>query len=76
MFHYNRSTAKKFNVDSTGNASRVSYSSPLSVSASNMYIEKGNKEYNEMLVTLGNGIVISEMQGMHSGANAVTDDFS
>ncbi len=73
---HNSSTAKKFNVESTGNGTRTSYSSPLSVSASNMYFEKGTKSYDEMLKTLGEGLLITDMQGMHSGASPVTGEFS
>ncbi|WBW97522.1 TldD/PmbA family protein [Oceanirhabdus sp. W0125-5] len=73
---HNRATAKKFNIESTGNASRASYSSPLAVSASNMYFQAGSKNYDEMIKILQNGVVISKMQGMHSGANSTTGDFS
>ncbi len=73
---YNLKTALKDGVNTTGNASKVSYSSPIKVAPTTLYIEAGSKSYEDMIKTLGNGIIITEVQGTHSGANAVSGDFS
>jgi PmbA protein len=73
---YNLKTAAKDNVKSTGNASKASYSSPVEVAPSNFYFEPGEKSLEELLMTLGNGVFITELQGLHSGANPVSGDFS
>ncbi len=75
-FLYNLKTAKKDGVKSTGNASKASYSSTIGISPSNFYIKPGNKTLDELLETLGNGLFITEVQGLHSGANPVSGDFS
>lgn len=73
---HNLKTAMKDEVESTGNAAKVSYSSPVGVAPTNLCIKTGEKSYNQMINTLENGVIITEMQGMHSGANAITGDFS
>ncbi|OPJ62588.1 TldD/PmbA family protein [Clostridium oryzae] len=73
---HNLTTAAKEGVKSTGNASKVTYSSPVEVAPSNFYFKPGNNSYEEMLKALGNGILITELQGLHSGANPVSGDFS
>jgi len=75
-FLYNLKTAQKDGVKSTGNASKASYASPVGVSPSNFYIKPGNKSREDLMNELGDGIFITEIQGLHSGANAVSGDFS
>lgn len=73
---HNLKTALKDGVDTTGNASKTSYTSPIKVAPTTLYIESGSKSYGEMVKALGNGIIITEVQGTHSGANPVSGDFS
>jgi PmbA protein len=73
---YNLKTALKDGVKSTGNASKASFTSPIKVAPTTLCIEKGIKAYEEMVKALGNGIIITEVQGTHSGANPISGDFS
>ncbi|NLN48406.1 MAG: TldD/PmbA family protein [Clostridiales bacterium] len=73
---YNLKTAKKDGVESTGNASKASYASPIGTSPSNFYIKPGNNDIDELKKLLGKGLLITEVQGLHSGANTVSGDFS
>lgn len=73
---HNLKTAYKARIKTTGNGFKSSYSSPVGVSPTNLYIEKGNKSFNEIVKTVNDGIIITEFAGMHSGANSVTGDFS
>lgn len=73
---HNLKTAKKDGVESTGNASRASFKSPVGISPSNFYIEPGEKGYTELVKDLQEGLIIISVQGSHSGANAVSGDFS
>ena len=73
---HNLKTALKEGVQSTGNASKASFTSPIKVAPTTLYIESGSKSYGAMVKALGNGIIITEVQGTHSGANAVSGDFS
>jgi len=73
---YNLKTAKKDGVDTTGNASKGSYKSSIGISPSNFFVEKGERTLDEMVADIDKGILITELQGLHSGLNSVSGDFS
>jgi PmbA protein len=73
---HNLKTASKELIQSTGNASKASFTSPIKVAPTTLYIKVGSKSYGDMIKELGDGIIITEVQGTHSGANAVSGDFS
>ncbi|MEG0297148.1 MAG: TldD/PmbA family protein [Clostridium sp.] len=73
---HNLKTANKAGVKTTGNGFKASYASPVSVSPTNFYIEKGEKTFEELLQEINNGIIITDFAGLHSGADSVTGDFS
>ncbi|HOA19297.1 MAG TPA: TldD/PmbA family protein, partial [Sedimentibacter sp.] len=75
-YFHNLKTAKKDGVETTGNASKGSYKSSLGISPSNFYVEKGERRLNEMITDINKGILITELQGLHSGLNTVSGDFS
>jgi len=62
-------------VESTSNASR-SASSPVSVSPSNIYIPAGERDLSALLETMGDGLLITTLEGTHAGVNPVSGDFS
>lgn len=73
---HNLKTAKKDNVETTGNASKSSYKSPVDISPTNFYVENGNVACSDMLKTLNDGLFITDIQGLHAGLNAISGDFS
>ena len=73
---HNLKTSGKDGVESTGNASRGSYKSSIGISPSNLYVEKGDKDLDEMIREMDNGILIIDLQGLHSGLNSLSGDFS
>lgn len=75
-FLHSLKTAYKDGVETTGNASKAGYSSPVQVSPSNLYFKPGEKSLEELLTAIGEGVVITEVTGLHAGANAVSGDFS
>ena len=72
---YDLTNAKKAGVETTGNAAR-GYADPVSVAPYCLRIEAGEETREEMLARMGDGIFVTEMKGLHAGANAVTGDFS
>ncbi|QOR36087.1 TldD/PmbA family protein [Clostridium sp. 'deep sea'] len=60
----------------TGNAFRNSYKSNIAISALNCYIEKGSKTTEEIILSIDNGVMITNIDGLHAGINTVTGDFS
>jgi len=73
---HNLKTAQKEGVHTTGNASKASYSSPVRVSPTNFYLKPGVDDIEMMMKKLGDGLVITELNGLHSGANGISGDFS
>ena len=73
---HNLKTAYKGNTKSTGNGFKASYASPVGVSPTNFYIQEGSKSFEELLEEVGEGLLITDFAGLHSGANSITGDFS
>ena len=75
-FLHNLKTAHKDGVQSTGNAGKAGYAGSVHVAPTNFYFEPGEKSLSEMMEAIKSGILITELSGLHSGANAVSGDFS
>jgi PmbA protein len=73
---YNIKTGKKDNVLSTGNGFKPSYKSPVGVSPTNFYIVPGERSFEDAVKFMDKGLIITDLSGLHSGANAVSGDFS
>ncbi|HIZ56541.1 MAG TPA: TldD/PmbA family protein [Firmicutes bacterium] len=73
---HNLKTAHKANIQTTGNASKYSYASNISVSPYSFYFAPGGQSLEELFAQAGEGIYITEIKGTHAGANPVTGDFS
>ncbi len=73
---HNLKTAHKQGVKTTANASKAGYASPVTVSPSVMVLTPGQLSYDELLAQMGEGVIITDLAGMHAGANAVSGDFS
>ena len=69
-------TAKHFGVKSTGNGFRGGFKGPVSINPSNMYIVPGDNSFNDLVETIADGIYITDIQGLHSGLNTISGDFS
>lgn len=75
-YFHNNKTAKKDGVISTGNASKPSYKSSIGIAPTNMYIKENDNSIEDMIKSLKEGILITDVQGLHSGLNPVSGDFS
>ena len=73
-YFYNLVTAKKDGVESTGNASRSG--SKMSISFSNIVVKPGRLSKEELFKKIGNGIYVTEINGLHAGLNPTSGDFS
>ena len=68
---HNRKTAKKAGVKTTGNAAGAGRVAP-----SNFYIAAGKKTCEQLMEEMGEGLYLTEVSGLHAGANPVSGDFS
>ena len=74
---HNLTTAYKAGVASTGNGRKAGYASPVAILPYNFFVEKGGAgSKEELFAKAGEGIYVTQINGMHAGANAVTGDFS
>lgn len=75
-FLYDTYTGRKGGRASTGNASRGSYRSLPHVGATNLRLTGGDLSGAEIIAGVDRGFFVTEVSGIHSGANPVSGDFS
>lgn len=68
---HNRKTAKKAGVKTTGNAAGSGCVAP-----SNLFIAPGEGDAASLMAAMGDGLYLTEVSGLHAGANPVSGDFS
>ncbi|SCY68855.1 TldD/PmbA family protein [Alkaliphilus peptidifermentans] len=73
---HNLKTAKKDGVSSTGHGYRNSYKGTITIAPTNLFIDSGDNTYDDLVKSIEEGLIITELQGLHSGANIVSGDFS
>ncbi len=71
---YNLTTAAKDGVASTGNASRDD--GKMGTSPFFLSLKPGKKSQEELFEEIGNGVYITEVQGLHAGLNPQSGNFS
>jgi PmbA protein len=74
-FLYDTYCAKKDKTQSTGNSSRGSSKSPPHMGYSNLYIQEGKSSQDEIFSSVGKGLFVNEVMGIHT-ANPISGDFS
>jgi PmbA protein len=75
-FLHDTYTATRGGTVSTGNARRAGYRSPPGVGISNFFVEAGEASVDEILRLAEGGVLIQDVSGVHSGANAISGEFS
>lgn len=75
-FLYNLKSAKKDGVLSTGNGFKPNFKSAVSTSATNFVVENGQVDFQGLVAEVENGVVVTSLAGLHSGADTVSGNFS
>ena len=73
---YNLKTAAVAGKKTTGNASKAGYDAPVGLRPFTMYLENGDLSEEELLAKAGNGVYITDLSGLHAGADPISGDFS
>lgn len=73
---YNRKTAKKDGVSSTGNGFKAGLTGSVKTATTNFYLVPGEKTQAELFAELKDGLFITGLMGLHAGTNMVSGDFS
>jgi PmbA protein len=61
---------------STGNAKRAGYRGGPGVGTSNFFVEAGPHPLASLLAMAEGGVLVSDLSGVHSGANPISGEFS
>jgi PmbA protein len=69
-------TARRAGRSTTGNATRGSYRSAPSVGTTNLVLEPGSHDLEGLLRAAGDGLLVTDVAGLHSGVNPVSGTFS
>jgi PmbA protein len=75
-FLYDIVSARRERVSSTGNASRAGFKSGPGPSPTNMAFDTTGQTREQLLRQAGRAFLVQDFHGVHSGANAVSGDFS
>ncbi len=76
MFLHNLKSAAAAGEEPTGNGFKQSFKGTVGISATNLYIKNGTESFDGLCKTMQNGLVITELSGLHAGANSISGDFS
>ena len=74
QFFYNRETAKKDGVESTGNGSWGG--GKLGTTYGNIFVKPGKASFDELIADIEDGVYITEVMGLGTGMNSTSGDFS
>jgi PmbA protein len=75
-FLYDTKSARREGRPSTGNATRAGFKSVPRAAPSNLALEATGETVDDILRRAGEALVVQDFHGVHSGANAVSGDFS
>jgi PmbA protein len=75
MFVHNAYTARRMNTVSTGSAVRGFKSTP-SVGCMATTLVPGDKTQAQLIAEVGDGLLVQDVAGLHSGVNPISGDFS
>ena len=73
---YNLKTAAVAGKHTTGTASKAGYDGTVAIRPFTMYLAGGDKTVDEVLAMAEGGVLITELNGLHAGANPISGDFS
>ncbi len=75
-FLYNTYAARRAGTRSTASAVRAGFKSGPGVGARALSVVPGSKSPDEILNSIGSGLLVQSISGVHSGVNPVSGDFS
>ncbi len=76
QFVHNSYSARRAGTVSTGNATRGGFSGTPGVGCLALSLVPGTRSQAEMIADIDDGLLVQSVQGLHSGVNAVSGDFS
>lgn len=75
-FLHNLKTAHADGVAPTGHGHKPSYKGAVGIAPSNLYLRPGARTLAELTADLEEGLIITDLHGLHAGTNYISGDFS
>ena len=75
-FVHNSYSARRAGTVSTGNATRGGFAGTPGVGALALSLVPGSRSQDELIADVDDGLLVQQMQGLHSGVNPISGDFS
>ncbi len=75
-FVHSSTSGRRAGTASTGNATRGGFSTTPGCGCLALQLQPGTRSQAELLAGVGDGILVQEVSGIHSGVNPVSGDFS
>lgn len=75
-FMHNLASANFFNEAPTGNGFKAGVAGSVNVSPTNMYLQPGEKTLDELIASMENGILVTDVSGLHAGLNPISGAFN
>ena len=69
-------TARRMGVHSTGSAVRAGFKSTPTAGCRAVALSPGDRDAAALLADVGDGVLVQEVSGLHSGVNPISGDFS
>lgn len=76
QFVHNSYSARRADTSSTGNATRGGFAGTPGVGCLALSLQPGERSQAEMIADIDDGLLVQSMQGLHSGVNPISGDFS
>lgn len=76
QFLYNTYAARRAGTVSTASAVRGGFKSTPGIGCRALTLQPGTRSQDEIIRDLGDGLLVTSVQGLHSGVNPVSGDFS
>ena len=76
QFVHNSYSARRASTVSTGNATRGGFAGTPGVGCLALSLVPGTRTQEELIADIDDGLLVQQMQGLHSGVNPISGDFS
>jgi PmbA protein len=76
QFVHNSYSARRAGTISTGNAVRGGFAGTPGVGALALHLLPGTRTQEELIARIDHGVLVQSVQGIHSGVNPISGDFS
>lgn len=76
QFVHNSYSARRAGTSSTGNATRGGFAGTPGVGCLALSLVPGERSQEELIADVSDGLLVQQMQGLHSGVNPISGDFS